>query len=204
MYRGERLNGITHVVGTALAVVGLPVLVVQAVKTGRALPVVTFSIYGTTLVLLYLFSTLYHSLKGRAKAVFRKLDHIAIFLLIAGTYTPVALVSVGGTLGWTLFGVNWGLAVLGIGNEFIRWRGARWLGWTLYAVMGWLAIVALGPVLAAVGAAGAAWLIAGGVLYTVGFAVYAWRSLPHHHGIFHLLVLGGSACHFVAVLLIAA
>jgi hemolysin III len=195
------LNGATHLVGTALAVAGLPLLVVQAARSGRALPVVTFSVYGTTLVLLYLFSTLYHSARGPAKRVLQKLDHAAIFLLIAGTYTPVALVSLGGTLGWTLFGVNWGLAVVGIVLAFVPMRFARWVGWTLYVVMGWLAVVALGPLLERLGTTGGILILVGGVLYTVGFVFYAWKSVPHHHGIFHLLVMGGSALHFLAVLL---
>lgn len=202
MYRGERFNSITHLVGTVLAIVGLPFLVIAAVRTGEVLPVVSFSIYGTTLVTLYLLSTLYHSVRGRAKEVFQKLDHVAIFFLIAGTYTPVALVSVEGTLGWTLFGVNWGLAIVGTIFEFVPWRYSRWVSHALYVVMGWLVVVAVRPVFASVGPLAFSLLMAGGLAYTAGIAFYAWRRVPHHHGIWHLFVLGGSVVHYLTILLL--
>jgi hemolysin III len=201
MIHGERFNGVTHLVGTALALAGLPLLVVQAARSGRAMPVITFSIFGTCLVALYLVSTLYHSLRGRAKRVFRVLDHASIFVLIAGTYTPVALVSVGGAVGWTLFGVNWGLAVVGIVLSTLRWRHARKLTVPLYVIMGWLALGAIEPVVRGLGAAGFAWIVAGGLFYTTGLAFYAWKRLPHHHGVWHLFVIAGSLCHFAAVFL---
>ena len=200
MYPGERFNSISHLVGTVLALVALVLLVAAASRAGDPWRIVSFSVYGATLVSLYLTSTLYHGFRGKAKAVFRKLDHAAIYLLIAGTYTPFALVTLRGAWGWTLFGVNWGLAVVGIACEFVA-PGRRWVAYVLYPVMGWLVVVALGPLVRALGPAGLAWLAAGGVVYTLGFAAYAWRSLPRHHELWHVLVLGGSACHFVALLL---
>ena len=200
MYPGERFNSISHLVGAVLALVGLALLVVVASRAGDPWRIVSFSVYGATLVALYVTSTLYHGFRGKAKAVFRKLDHAAIYLLIAGTYTPVALVTLRGAWGWTLFGVNWALAVVGIASEFVA-PGRRRIAYVLYPVMGWLVIVALGPLVRALGPAGLAWLVAGGVVYTLGFVAYAWKSLPRHHELWHVLVLGGSACHFVALLL---
>lgn len=201
MYEGERFNSITHLIGSVLAIGGLPLLIVVAARTGEATPVVSFAIYGTTLVLTYLLSTLYHAVRGRAKETLQKLDHVAIFLLIAGTYTPVALVTLGGALGWTLFGINWGLATVGIVLEFVPWRHARTVALVLYPVMGWLALPALGSLVAALGAGGTALALAGGVLYTGGLVAYAWEKIPHNHGIWHLFVLGGSLCHFLLVLI---
>lgn len=201
MHRGERFNAISHLIGTVLAILGLPLLVATAARTGKALPVVTFSVYGSTLVLLYLLSTLYHSLSGRPKEIFQKLDHAAIFVLIAGTYTPVALCTVEGALGWAIFGTNWGLAVVGIVVEFISWRHRRVISHVLYVVMGWLALVAIGVMLREMTPAGNALIFGGGILYTGGIGIYAWKRIPHHHGIWHLFVLGGSLCHFIAILL---
>ena len=202
MYHGERFNSITHLVGTVLALVGLPFLVVAAARSGEVIPVVSVSIFGSTLVLLYLLSTLYHSVKGRAKEIFQKLDHLAIYLLIAGTYTPVALVALGGTAGWTIFGINWGLALVGVVVEFIPWKHSRVISHILYVLMGWLALVAIGSILRGAGALGGALILAGGVLYTSGIGFYAWKRIPHHHGIWHLFVLGGSICHYVAILML--
>lgn len=201
MYEGERFNSITHLVGTALAIAGLPLLVVVAARTGEATPVVSFAIYGTTLVLTYLLSTLYHAVRGRAKKTLQKLDHIAIYFLIAGTYTPVALVTLGGGLGWTLFGINWGLAAVGVALEFIPWRRSRAVALALYPIMGWLALPALGPLVVALGPGGTSLALAGSLLYTGGLVAYASEKIPHHHGIWHLFVLGGSICHFLLVLL---
>lgn len=201
MYHGERFNAITHLVGTALAVLGLPLLIATAVQTGRTIPIVAFSVYGSTLVLLYLLSTLYHSLSGRPKEIFRSLDHAAIFLLIAGTYTPVALCTIGGPLGWSIFGTNWGLAVAGIVMTFTPWRHRRVVAHVLYVVMGWLALIALETLLRTMSPAGNILIFGGGFFYTAGIGIYAWHKLPHHHGIWHLFVLGGSVCHFLAILL---
>ena len=202
MYRGERLNGVTHLGGTLLAAVGVAMLVSTAVQQGDPWKVVGFAVYGTALILLYVISTLYHSTRGRAKSALRKLDHCAIYLLIAGTYTPFALVTLRGPWGWTLFGLAWGLAVLGIAQEFIFGRGARIGSLVIYAIMGWMALVAIMPLAQRLGAAGLSWLLAGGLFYTGGIAFYALDArVRHFHGVWHLFVLSGSICHFVAIAL---
>lgn len=201
MYRGERLNSITHLVGAALALAGLVVLVVLAARQGEPWKIVSFSVYGATLFLLYGASTLYHSLRGRAKAVFRKIDHLAIYLLIAGTYTPFTLVTLRGSWGWSLFGVIWGLAILGMAQEFLPRRRGRVLSLVIYFLMGWLALAALGPLWKALPPMGMAWLVAGGLFYTVGAVFYGLdEKLRHAHGIWHLFVLAGSASHYFAIL----
>ena len=200
MYAGERLNGYTHLAGALLALVGAVVLVVMAALKADPWRIVSFAVYGTTLVLLYLTSTLYHSLRGRAKDVFRKLDHCSIYLLIAGTYTPFTLVTLGGGWGWSLFGVVWGLAVLGVVQELWLARGARRASLAIYLLMGWLAIVAALPLVEALGWRGFAWVAAGGALYTAGLVFYVFdEQVRHFHGIWHLFVLGGSALHFGAI-----
>lgn len=202
MYAGERFNSISHLVGAALAVAGTAVLVVLAARVGDPWKIVSFSVYGATLVVLYVFSTLYHSIRGRAKNVLRKFDHCSIYLLIAGSYTPFALVSLRGPWGWSLLGAVWGLALLGIAQEIWLAKGARILSLVIYVVMGWLALVAIVPLWLALTPAGFAWLAAGGALYTAGIAFYATdHKVRHGHGVWHLFVLGGSACHFLTVLL---
>ncbi len=200
MYHGERFNSFTHLAGAALATAGCVALVVSAGAGGDPWKIVGFAIFGAMLVVLYTISALYHSLRGRPKLVLRKLDHCAIYLLIAGTYTPFTLVSLRGAWGWTLFGIVWGLALLGIVQELWLARGARWLSLALYVSMGWLGLVAVAPLLRALGPDGFSWLAAGGAIYTLGVVFYLyderWR---HAHGIWHLFVLGGSAAHFVAV-----
>ncbi|MBL8286403.1 MAG: hemolysin III family protein [Rubrivivax sp.] len=202
MVRGERLNGGTHLLGSVLAVAALVTLVTSAAREGDPWKVVGASIFGATLVLLYAVSTLYHSLRGRAKAVLRKLDHCAIYLLIAGTYTPFVLVTLRGPWGWSIFGVVWGLAVLGIVQELTLARGRRWLSLAIYIAMGWLGLVAAVPLWTGLTPAGFAWLAAGGVIYTLGVAFFLLdERWPLMHGVWHLFVLGGSASHFVTVLL---
>jgi hemolysin III len=201
MYRGEKFNAWTHLVGALLALAGTVVLVVVAARTGDPWKVVSVSLYGLTLVLLYSFSTLYHSLRGRPKVVLRQLDHHSIYWLIAGSYTPFCLVSLRGPWGWSLFGVVWGLAILGSLQELRPRNEARILSVVIYVLMGWAVLAALPPLLAALGLAGFAWLLAGGLCYTLGIVFYAhdtrWR---HAHGIWHLFVLAGSAAHYVAIL----
>ncbi len=202
MQYGERFNSISHLVGAGFAIAGTAVLVVLAARVGDPWKIVSFSIYGAMLVALYVFSTLYHSLRGRAKNVLRKFDHCSIYLLIAGSYTPFALVSLRGPWGWSLLGAVWTLALLGIVQEIWLAKGYRVLSLVIYVVMGWLALVAVSPLWLALKPAGFAWLLAGGVLYTVGIAFYATdHKLRHGHGVWHLFVLGGSACHFFTVLL---
>lgn len=201
MYYGERFNALTHLCGALLALAGSVVLIARATQDGDPWKVVSVSIYGATLVLLYSFSTLYHSLRGRAKAILRKLDHHCIYLLIAGTYTPFCLVTLRGPWGWSLLVVVWGLAGLGSLQELKSNRGARILSVAIYVVMGWVALVAVVPLLQALGTAGFAWLAAGGLFYTVGIIFYALDArLPHAHGIWHLFVIAGSAAHYVAIL----
>ena len=201
MYQGEKFNAITHLGGAVLALAGSVVLIVYAAFSGDAWKVVSVSIYGLTLLLLYVFSTLYHSLRGRAKPVLRKLDHQSIYLLIAGSYTPFCLVTLRGAWGWSLFGVVWGLAVLGALQELWTRSQARILSVVIYVVMGWAVVVALLPLYRALGPAGFAWVVAGGLFYTVGIVFYAFdKRITHFHGVWHLFVLAGSVAHYVAVL----
>ncbi len=200
MVKGERFNSISHLVGLLFAVTGLTVLVTLAARQGDPWKIVSFSIYGTTLVLLYGSSTLYHSLRGRAKRIFRSLDHHAIYLLIAGTYTPFSLVTLRGRWGWSLFGAVWGLALAGIIGESRPRPGPRIVPVILYLLMGWLALAALHPLFRALPLAGVLWLFAGGVFYTVGVIFFALDTrLRHGHGIWHLCVLAGSVCHYLAI-----
>lgn len=202
MYHGERFNSITHAVGAAAAVLSGVLLVAVAARSGDAWKIVSFSVYAATLLLLYLTSTLYHSTRGATKDMLRKLDHCAIYLLIAGTYTPFTLVTLRGAVGWTMFGVVWTLAVLGIVQELLFARPGRVLSLGIYVVMGWLAVACIGPLVDALGSAGFAWLAVGGLLYTAGIVFYATdRKVRHGHGIWHMFVLAGSICHYVAILL---
>ncbi len=205
MYYGERFNSISHLVGATLAVAGSALLIVLAARLGDPWKIISFSIYSGMLVALYVFSTLYHSVRGRAKAVLRKFDHCTIYLLIAGSYTPFALVSLRGEWGWPLLGVVWGLALLGIIQELWLAKGARVLSLVIYLLMGWLALVAIVPLWQALTPAGFGWLTAGGVCYTAGIYFYATdHRIRHGHGLWHLCVLAGSICHFFTVLLYVA
>ena len=198
--REELAHSLTHALGAVLSVAGLVVLVVFSALYGTIWHVVSTAIFGTTLVVLYTASTLYHSARGeRLKRFFRKLDHAAIFLLIAGSYTPFLLVTLRGPWGWSLFGVVWGLGLTGVLLKF--WFTGRFsvISTLIYLGMGWLAMVALKPLVAALPGAGLRWLIAGGVCYTAGTAFYVWKRLPYHHAVWHLFVLAGSACHWVSV-----
>ena len=200
MYYGERFNAWTHLVGALLACLGAVWLIVSAGLQGDPWKVVSVSIYGVTLLLLYSVSTLYHSTRGRTKVILRKLDHLSIYLLIAGSYTPFCLVTLRGPWGWSLFGIVWGLAVLGMLQEIKPRSEARVLSIVIYAVMGWIVLVAVNPLLQVLGTAGFAWLAAGGVFYTVGIIFFAFdRRFRHWHGIWHLFVIAGSLMHFVAV-----
>jgi hemolysin III len=199
---GEEIaNSVTHGIGALLAVAGLVVLAVFSSLWGTTWHIVGCSVFGTTLVLLYLASTLYHSIPHPgAKRVLQVVDHVAIFLLIAGTYTPFTLVNMRGPWGWALFGIIWGLAVFGIAFQttlLSRWRVACV---PLYIIMGWTALIAFKTLIVAVAPGGLLLLLLGGIAYTVGVAFYAWQALPYHHAIWHLFVLAGSVLHFLAVL----
>ena len=201
MYHGEKFNALTHLAGAVLALGGSVALIVLAALQGDAWKLVSVSVYGLTLVLLYSFSALYHSVRGPAKNRLQKLDHHSIYLLIAGTYTPFCLVTLRGPWGWSLLGVVWGLAALGILQELRPQRDARRLSLVIYVVMGWVALVALFPLIRALGPTGFAWVAAGGLFYTVGISFYVLDArLRHAHGIWHLFVIAGSATHYFAIL----
>jgi hemolysin III len=205
MYHGERFNAYTHLVGALLALAGAVVLIVLGAMKQDVWKIVSFAIYGASLVILYSASTLYHSTRGRLKAFFRKLDHTAIYLLIAGSYTPFTLVTLRGPWGWWLFGVIWGLALLGILQEFWLGKRTRVLSLVIYVLMGWIALVAVMPLVDTLSLAGFAWLAAGGLAYTAGIVFYVYdERFTHWHGIWHLFVIAGSALHYCAILFYVA
>jgi len=196
----EVMNAVTHGIGTLLAVAGLVLLTVFAYLYGEIWHIVSFSIYGTTLVLLYLASTLYHSFTNeRLKYIFKILDHSAIYLLIAGTYTPFTLVPLHGILGWSVFACVWGLAILGIVLKVAFVGRFKMVSTMCYLIMGWLIVIAIKPLLATVPTPGIIWLVSGGLFYTFGTVFYLWNKLPYNHAIWHLFVLAGSISHFIAV-----
>lgn len=198
--RAEIANCLTHGIGAGLSMAGLAILVSFAAKEGDPWKLVSFTIYGSAMVILYLASTLYHAfLSPRAKKIFKILDHSAIFIAIAGTYTPFTLVSLRGPWGWTLFGVAWGLAILGITFKIFFVNRFRLLSVVVYILMGWMVVIAQQPVRDMIPPGGIAWMVAGGLSYTAGTAFYASRK-PMSHMIWHLFVLVGSICHYMAVL----
>lgn len=200
MYKGEKFNSITHLAGAIASFVGLIVLIYLAVTKGDPWKIVSFSIYGFTLFLLYTFSTLYHSIQGKLKKVFQKLDHVAIYLLIAGTYTPFTLITLRGELGWTIFAVVWGLATLGIIIDLIPSKGHRILPLIIYLLMGWMVVLVVDPLVNSLSTAGFYWLAAGGLFYTFGVIFYVLdRSHRFAHGIWHLFVLAGSFSHYISI-----
>jgi len=197
----EIANSITHGVGLLLAMAGLATLVAFAVLRGTAWHIVGCSIFGATLVLSYLTSTLYHSIPSvRAKSILRIFDHCAIFLLIAGTYTPLMLVNLRGPWGWSILGVVWGIATLGIVFKVTMLRKWTVVSVVLYVAMGWVVVVATKPLLSAVAPGGLLLLLLGGLAYTGGVIFYGLRRMPYHHAVWHLFVLAGSVLHFFAVL----
>lgn len=197
----EIFNSITHGVGTLLSIAALVILVVYANREGNAWHVVSFSIFGSSMVLLYLSSTLYHSFTNeKIKNLFVRFDHAAIFMLIAGTYTPFVLTSIRGALGWTLFGIIWGLAIKGIVIRCIYLTRFRKLMVGIYLAMGWMFLMAIGPIVKNLPASSIAFLFIGGGCYSLGVIFYAWRNLKYGHGIWHLFVLAGSIMHFFSVL----
>ena len=199
MYAGERFNSITHLIGTIMAIAGTAVIVPLSAQRGGPRAVIALSVYGAMLIVMYLSSTLYHSVRGPAKHVLHVFDHCAIYLLIAGTYTPFTLLTLRGAVGWWLFGAIWTLAAAGIAKDvFFRGR-YRAVSHVLYVIMGWLVIVAFGPLREHLPTAGLVWLAAGGIAYTAGIAFYAMKRVAHAHGLWHLSVLGGSVCHFISI-----
>lgn len=199
--REEIANAITHGVGALLAIAGLVVLVVLAAMRGNVWHVVSFSIFGATLVLLYFASTLYHSLTfTRARGLFHKFDHISIYLLIAGTYTPFCLTALRGWIGWTVFGIVWTCAIIGAVIKAISIGSKVRLSTILYVMMGWVILIAIKPLYEAMSFNGFIFLIAGGVSYTLGTFFFLRDQVKYNHSVWHVFVLGGSVLHFFAVL----
>ncbi len=198
--REELANRLTHGLGATLSVAGLVLMVFYSSRQGDPWRITSTAIFGTALVLLYTSSTLYHSFRSeRVRQRLQKFDHAAIFLLIAGTYTPFLLVTLRGPWGWSLFGVVWGLAIAGVALKFWFAGRFRLVSTLIYIVMGWLVLVAIKPLRVALPAGGLRLLVAGGICYTGGAIFYLWKRLPYHHAVWHLFVLGGSACHWTAV-----
>lgn len=197
----ERVNAITHGIGTALAIAALVLLIVFASLYGNAWHIVSFSIFGASLVVLYANSTLYHSFSNvPVKTFFRKLDHISIFVLIAGTYTPFCLTILRGWLGWTIFGVMWGCAATGIVFKALATGRAEMLSTILYVIMGWGVVFFIKPVYAFMSEAGFALLVSGGIMYTTGVFFFIKEKIKYNHGIWHVFVIAGSTLHFFSVL----
>lgn len=203
---GEEIaNSISHGIGLMASIAALPILMVAAAKQGDAAAIIGSSVFGATMILLYLSSTLYHALPAsKAKQLFQVIDHAAIFLLIAGTYTPFTLGVLYGAWGWTLFGLVWGIAVIGIILKATTWDRFQSLSTYMYLAMGWLVVIAIVPLFNNMPLWGLFWLLCGGLFYTAGVVFFAADRLPYFHFVWHLFVLMGTACHFVAVLYYAA
>ena len=203
MYHGEKLNSITHLVGAVLALVGFGVLLTISIQERNPLLIISFTIFGFTLILLYTMSTLYHSFHPpKLKKIFQKLDHVSIYLLIAGTYTPYMLVSLREHNGLIMLLFVWTLAVIGLLLDIFIPKRIEWLQVLIYLVMGWICTLNFSELQAAIPTAGVIWLTMGGIAYTVGIVFYVLDSLKklrHAHGIWHLFVLSGSICHFISI-----
>ena len=205
--RGEEIaNSLSHGLGLVAAFIGIPVLIVRAARQGDAAFIAACGLFSMAIVLMYLASTLYHALPaGKAKRVFKVLDHSSIYLLIAGTYTPFTLGVLRGAWGWSLFGIVWTLAAAGVALKASGMASNPILSTTVYLLMGWVVVIAVNPLLSLVPTAGLLWLLAGGLCYTVGVVFFATDSqLRYGHAVWHLFVLAGTACHYFAVLWYAA
>jgi len=198
---GEEIaHSVTHGLGAVAGVVGLVLLIVRSAATGDPWRVVSVTIFGASMVLLYTASTLYHALiPPRARYVFKVLDHSMIYVLIAGTYTPFLLISLRGPWGWSMFGVIWGLTIVGIVFKAYFVGRFRLVSTLLYLGMGWCAVIPIKPMLAAVPAGGLWWLLGGGLFYSFGTIFYMWKGMKYHHAVWHVFVLAGTVCHFFAV-----
>lgn len=196
----EIFNAGTHGIGVALAITGLVLLIIKSAYYGTAIHVVSAVIFGTSMILLYVASTLYHSFtRERTKHIFKILDHSSIYLLIAGSYTPFTLVTLHGGWGWSLFGIVWGMALIGITAKVVFIKKFKSLSLILYLSMGWIIVIAVKPLVRALPPGGLYWLIAGGLAYTIGTVFYIMKKVKYSHGIWHLFVLAGTVCHFFAV-----
>jgi hemolysin III len=196
----ELASSVIHGIGIVLSILGLALLVAHTASNGTASDVLASVVYGVSLILLYTASTLYHSIRTeQARRMLRTLDHIAIFLLIAGTYTPFTLIALRGAWGWSLFGIVWSLALLGSALELGLLKRYRRFAVLLYVAMGWVGIIAFRPLLAHLQTGGMVLLLAGGAAYTLGVPFYLWRKLPYHHSVWHFFVLAGSVLQFLAV-----
>lgn len=201
MYKGEWFNTISHFIGAVAGLVGLILLVIVAVKSGDPWKIISFSVYGATLLFLYAASTLYHSTRGKVKQVFQIMDYHGIYLLIAGTYTPFALVTLRGVWGWTIFAIIWCLAILGILIDTFQRHGHRFVQLAIYVIMGWLIIVALKPLMQGLTLGGFLLLLTGGIFYTVGVIFFVLdHRVSYFHGIWHIFVLLGSLMHYLTVM----
>lgn len=200
MVKGEKFNSITHLAGSIASAIGLIVLLYIAIQQQDPWKIASFGIYGATLLTLYTCSTLYHSFSGRWKAIFQKFDHLAIYLLIAGTYTPFTLVTLRGQTGWTFFAIIWGLASIGFVVELLPGKGKRILPIIIYLLMGWLMVIIIDPLIQEISLQGVNLLMAGGLFYTLGLIFYG-LDFKHRlaHGIWHLFVLAGSISHYITI-----
>lgn len=199
MYKGEKINSISHLVGASFALIGWVVLIVFASFTGDAYKIVSAVVYGLCLFLMFLFSTLYHSFQGGPKKVFQVFDHIAIFLLIAGTYTPYCLVPLRDTSGWLIFGLVWSLAAVGI--TFKAVFGQKWniVSTLFYLICGWTIAIDIPGIQATLPSAGFAWLVAGGLIYSAGAFFFLYDRIPRNHEIWHFLIIAAATCHYISV-----
>jgi hemolysin III len=198
----EISHAITHGVGLLLSIAGLAILIGFAAAHNSALAITCSAIFGATLIILYGASTLYHAVTHeKIKNIFQQFDHASIYLLIAGTYTPITLVALGGVWGWTIFSIIWGCALLGITLELAFPGRFKKIAIALYLLMGWMIVIAINPLIDNIENGGLWLLLAGGLSYSVGVIFYLWKSLPFNHAIWHLFVLGGSITHYLMVLL---
>lgn len=196
----ERINVWSHGLGALLAVAGTVMLVLRAVALGDALRIVSFSIFGVSMILLYTASTIYHNSKTpKVRSRLNVFDHASIFVLIAGSYTPFTLVTLHGWVGWTIFGVAWGAALIGITLKLFFIGRYKLLSTIMYVLMGWIIVFAVNPLMQGMSSEGLSWLLAGGISYTVGAVLYSLKRMRFNHAIFHLFVLMGTICHFITV-----
>lgn len=198
--RHEFINAVTHFIGLVLALSAVPVLIVMASISGSPEKLFTFIVYSASLILLYLVSTLYHAWpEGRTKKQLQKLDHMMVYVLIAGTYTPFLVGELGGWLGWGMFFLQWTLAAAGIGVKAVHGDNYDFISTVAYLLMGWIGLIAIVPLYDKLPPESFTLVLAGGIAYTIGTVFYLWESLPHNHGIWHVIVLVASGCHFAAV-----